>query len=100
MLDSQAAVQFIDKILEEKGVEGLEEQERLQLRNNLLQSLQDRVYAKLLESLSPTQLTHFEHLVDTNQLDKLQHYLTEQGINVAGILAACMGEFRARYLGA
>lgn len=98
MQDSAAAVQFIDKLLEEKGINGVDEEVRLQLRKDLLRRLEDQVNRAIVDSLSPTQLTQFEHLVDANRIDDMQPFLYNSGINVQGIVARCMSEFQASYL--
>lgn len=99
MQNSPAAIQFVDKILEEKGMEGVEEEVRLQLRSDLLERLEDKINHLIIESLSPEQLAKFEHFIDTDQLDQLQPFLEKSGVNVSGIVARCMSEFRANYLG-
>lgn len=98
MQNSPAAVQFIDKLLEQKGIEGVEEEVRLQLRSDLLQRLEDKVNRAIVESLSPEQLVKFEHLIDTNKIDDIQPFLYNSGVNVHGIIARCMAEFQASYL--
>jgi hypothetical protein len=98
MQDSPAAVQFIDKLLQEKGVEGVDEEVRLQLRNDLLRRLEDQVNRAIVDSLSPEQLAKFEHLIDAKQIDEIQPFLYNSGVNVQGIVARCMSEFHASYL--
>lgn len=98
MQDSAAAVQFIDKLLEEKGINGVDEEVRLQLRKDLLRRLEDQVNRAIVDSLSPAQLTQFEHLVDANRIDEIQSFLYNSGINVQGTVARCMSEFQASYL--
>lgn len=98
MQDSPAAIQFIDKLLEQKGVEGVEEEVRLQLRQDLLKRLEDKVNRAIVESLSQEQLVKFEHLLDTNKIDEIQPFLYNSGVNVHGIITRCMTEFQASYL--
>lgn len=99
MQDSPAATQFIDKLIEQKGLQKLDEEVRVQLRNDLLQRLEDNFNRKLLEALGPDQLGRFESLVDTKQFDKLQSFLYNEHINVQGIMAKVMVDFQAMYLG-
>jgi hypothetical protein len=96
--DSQAAIQFVDKIIEEKGLQGVDEEIRLQLRNDILRRLEDRINHLIVESLNPEQLAKFEHLIDTNQIDKLQEFLHNQGVNVHGVVARAMNDLRQSYL--
>lgn len=96
--DSPAAIQFVDKLIEEKGLHGLDEEIRLQLRKDLLRRLEDKLSRAIVESLNPDQLSKFEHLIDTNQVDKLQDFLHNQGISIHKIIARVMSEFHASYL--
>lgn len=98
MHDSQAATQFVDKILEEKGIEGVEEEVRVQLRKDLVRRLEDKINRTIIESLSSKQLAQFEHLIDINQIDKIQEFLYNNGVNIQGIVARCMSDLRASYL--
>jgi hypothetical protein len=98
MQQSPAAIQFIDKLLEQKGIEGVDEEIKQQLRRDLLGRLENKINRAIIEALSSEQLAKFEHLIDTNQIDKLQGFLVEQGVNVNGIVARCMSEFQASYL--
>lgn len=96
--DSQAAIQFVDKLIEEKGMHGLDEEIRLQLRNDLLRRLEDRISRNLVSVLTPEQMVQFEHLIDTNQIDKISDFLYNQGINIHEVVARSMSEFQASYL--
>lgn len=98
--DSPAAVQFVDKLIATKGFAdgGVTEEIRLQLRDDLLTELSDRINRAIVESLNPEQVTKLEHLLDTNKIDKIQPFLHNQGINVQGLVARVMSEFQASYL--
>lgn len=97
--DSPSAVQFIDKLIESKGFgEGIDEELHAQLRNDLLNELGDRINRAIVESLSPEQVIKMEHLIDTNQIDKIQSFLHNEGINTQALVARVMSEFQASYL--
>jgi hypothetical protein len=66
----------------------------------LLESLEEVVNRAILNSLSAPQLAQFERLVDADQMDQLPSFLQRQGVNAQAIVAKCMIDFRARYLGA
>jgi hypothetical protein len=99
MQNSPAAIQFIDTILEEKGMEGVDEDVRLQLRDDLLGRLDDQVNRSVINALPQEQLAKFEHLIDSDQLDQLQPFLEKNGVNMQAIVARVMADFRAMYLG-
>ena len=97
--DSPSAVQFVDKLIDTKGFgDSLDEEIRLQLRDDLLNELSDRINRAIVESLSPEQVIKMEHLLDTNQIDKIQSFLHNEGINTQALVARVMSEFQASYL--
>lgn len=99
MQQSDAATKFIDKVLEQKGTEGLDADVIAQLRNDLLDRL-DRITNKaIINSLSPEQQIKLEHLIDTNQIDKIHVYVESVGVNVQGIVARSMAQLQKDYLG-
>jgi len=97
---SPAMMQFIDTVLHEKGIEGVEEDIVAQLRVDLAERLQSTINRAIVESLSAEQQKQFEHLIDTGKLNSLQSFLQEQGVDVNAIVARCMLQFRKNYLGA
>ncbi len=98
--DSQAANQFIDKIIEEKNLQDLDAEVHKQLHNDLMRRLEDRINHAIINSLNNKQATQLEHLIDTQQIDKIQSFLKKEGINVNGIIAGTMSKFYSDYLGA
>ena len=96
--DSPAAAQFIDALIQEKGLEGLDPDVKKQLHADLLRRLEDRINRAIIEALNPHQVQQLEHLIDTNQIDKIQDFLYKQGVNVNGVIAKVMTEFHASYL--
>lgn len=97
--DSPSAVQFVDKLIATKGFgDNVDEEIRLQLRQDLLNELSDRLNRAIVESLSPEQVVKLEHILDTNQIDKIQDFLYKEGINVQVLVARVMSEFQASYL--
>jgi hypothetical protein len=96
--DSQAATQFVDRLIEEKGLQGLDAEIREQLRKDLLRRLEDRINRAVVDALNAQQVAQLEHIIDTNQVDKIQDFLYKQGVNVNGLIAKVMTEFHASYL--
>src|SRR5512137_2284005 len=96
--DSQAAKQFIDKIIEEKGFNELDQEVREQLHKDLLRRLEDRITAAIIAALNNQQVTQLEQIIDAQQIDKIQPFLHNEGINVNGIIASAMSEFHSNYL--
>lgn len=98
---SQAAQRFIDTLIDAKlnGTE-IEPEVRETLHKNLMVRLEDKIIGAILALLDEHQQLELEHLVDSHQADKIEPYLTKQGIDLNQILAGVMTEFQASYLGA
>lgn len=101
MLDgSKAAAEFIDNLINAKlkGTE-IEPAVRQTLHRNLTERLEDQIIRDILVLLDEHQQRELEHLVDSNQIDKIESYLTDHGVNLNQVLAATMIDFQASYLG-
>ena len=96
--DSQAAILFIDKIIEAKGLNDLDEEIRLQLQADLLRQLEEIISRNVINGLPKEKLQVFMHVLETNNIDKIQDFLYKEGINIHEVLARSMGEFQAKYL--
>jgi hypothetical protein len=98
MQESEAARAFVSKLVEQKFPNGLDDEVKQQLINDLLQRLEDQLNRLIINSLNDTQLAKMEHLIDTDQVDKMQDFLYKEGINVQSLVARVMAEFQASYL--
>lgn len=99
--DSQAAAQFIDRLIDAKlaGTE-IEPDVRETLHKNLRERLEGHIVRAIVSLLTEQEQREMEHLVDTNQSHKIEEYLTKHGVNLNQVLAGTMAEFQASYLGA
>lgn len=97
---SEAAAKFVDTLIDAKlnGAE-IEPDVRETLHRNLLSRLEAHITAAVIEQLTDQQQAEVEHLIDTNQVAKIDSYLTDQGIDLNRLLAGTMTEFQALYLG-
>lgn len=98
MQDSTAARAFVEKLVEHKFPHGLEDEVKQQLVDDLLVRLEDQLNREMLNSLNDEQTLKLEHLIDTNQIDKIQDFLYKEGVNVQSLVAKVMAEFQAGYL--
>jgi hypothetical protein len=98
---SEAAAKFIDTLIDAKlnGTE-LDPDVRATLQKDLLARLEDQIIRSILDLLTEQQQMELEHLVDSNQIGKIESYLAERGIDLNRLLAGVMTEFQASYLGA
>jgi hypothetical protein len=98
MQDSNAARAFVGKLVEHKFPQGLDDDVAQQLISDLLVRLEDQLNREMLNSLNDEQTVKLEHLIDTNQIDKIQDFLYKEGVNVQALVAKVMAEFQASYL--
>jgi hypothetical protein len=98
---SEAAAKFINTLIDAKlnGTE-LDADVRATLHRDLLTRLEDQIIHAIISLLNTQQQMELEHLVDSNQIDKIEDFLTSRGIDMNRVLAGAMAEFQAAYLGA
>ena len=98
---SEAAAKFIDSIIDAKlqGTE-IEPDVRTTLHANLLSRLESQITHDIIALLNSQEQIELEHLVDSNQSDRSEGYLTSHGVDLNRVIANAMLEFKAAYLGA
>jgi len=98
---SEAAAEFINKVIDAK-LDGtvIDADVRANLQRNLTERLENQIIHAVLALLDEQEQLELEHLIDSNQLDKVEDYLMSHGVNLNQVLAGVMAEFQASYLGA
>ena len=98
---SEAAAKFIDTLINAKlkGTE-IDPEVRATLHRDLLTRLENQIIHDILALLNEQQQMELEHLVDSNQIDKIEAYLTDRGVDLNRVLAGTMTDFQAAYIGA
>lgn len=98
---SEAAAQFIDKLIDSKlaGTQ-IEPEVREMLHKNLRERLENQIIHAVLDLLDDHQQRELEHLIDTNKTHEIEAYLAAHGVDMDRLLAGVMVEFQASYLGA
>lgn len=96
--DNKAAVEFVDGMINEKGLADLDTEVRDELRSGLLERLEDHINRTILNSLSDEQFSQFEQLMEENSVDKINEFLYKEGINVGALVTRAMTEFKGLYL--
>jgi len=98
---SEAATQFIDTLIDSKlqGTE-IEPDVRANLHQNLTERLENKIIHAVIALLDQHQQRELEHLIDSDQTEKIEAYLADNGVNLQQVVAATMAEFQASYLGA
>ncbi len=89
---------FVDKLIAEKGLEGLDPEVLDEVRTDLLSRVEDRINASLLANLPPDKLPEFNALLDEGDAEKIQAFTSSSIPNVNEVVAEALMGFRATYL--
>jgi hypothetical protein len=98
-MQSQELKKFVDTILKEKNLKGVEQNILDKLSDELTSSLETQINRALVDSLTDQQLNDFEKLVDEQNTEKLKTYFNDVGVPVQQIVTQVMTRFRTAYLG-
>ena len=96
---SEEASQFIDKLIEAKGYDDLEDSVKKELHGDLLRLLEEITSRNIVESIPNHKLQTFMHIVDTNNPEKIQKFLNEESIDITEIVTRSMAELQIKFIG-
>ena len=96
---SESLGAFITKLIEEKGLEGLDPDVLVQVRLDLESRLENRINATILANLPEEDLTEFSQLIDTADEAKIQAYMKKRIPDLDNVIAVELLGFRQTYLG-
>lgn len=89
---------FAEKLLEERGVDGLDLETREQMKKDLTSRLEDRVNAGLIQKLAPQYLEEAERLIDEGNAEQVQKFFQGHIADIAEVIATELMMFRQEYL--
>jgi broad-specificity NMP kinase len=92
--------EFVDRLVEEKKLpENLEKEVIDQIKSDLLNSVEDRVNAIIINNLSDSKLEEFNKMLDTNISDEeMQKFCSENIPNLSELIATELIVFKQSYL--
>lgn len=90
---------FVNKILEEKGVLEMEKEVVDQMRKDLTDRLETRINASILENIPKDKLDEFEALLDSDEDAKIQEFISNNIPDLDALIASTMVSFRNIYFG-
>ena len=91
---------FVENLIKDKGLAGLEPNILDQMKLDLIERVENRVNAVILENMPPTELEKFEQLLDESATDEqIQSFCREKILNLDSVLSTALLEFRTTYLG-
>ena len=91
---------FVEKMIEDKGMGGLEEDLKNEIRMDLKERLIFQINRAIIAALPDDKYEELDKSLDdkTATAESLNQIVAESGVNVAGITQQTMEEFRAVYL--
>lgn len=90
---------FVDRLLEEKGLEGLDTDVLAQVRTDLMSRLEDRVNAAILAHMPEDELPAFSKLLDSGDAAEIQKFCAKHVPDLENVVAAELLGFRETYVG-
>lgn len=99
-INNQASLsQFIDRLIEEKGMTNLDRDVLDQVKKDLLSRLEDRINAVILANIPPENLEFFEKMLDRSDEKEIQSFCQRNIADLDNLVAAELVSFRKTYLG-
>ena len=80
--------ELVDKnIFELLGLKDASEDKKKEIMDNMMQTVQNRVLSRILDSLSDEDLKEFDKLTAENKTEEINKFLNAKGVNLAQISA-------------
>lgn len=94
--------QFIDQLITDKGVSGLTDEVRAELRTDLTQRLMDQIDRAVINALPEEKAIELSEKLDDENFgdDQINDFVRDSGVDVQRISLETMLKFRELYLGA
>ena len=94
--------QFIDQLITDKGVSGLTDEVRAELRKDLLQRLADQIDRAVINALPEDKAIELSEKIDDESFgdDQINEFISNSGVDIQRISLETMVKFRELYLGA
>lgn len=89
---------FVDRLISEKGLEGLDTDVLAEVHADLLSRLEDRINAVLLAKLPPEKAVEFEKVLDAGDEKQVQEFVSATVPNANEVVAEALMTFRQTYL--
>lgn len=91
---------FVDSLIEEKGMSDLDPRMLAEMKNDLLNRIEDRLNMIIIKNMPGVNIAEFEKMMDDNIPDEdLQKYCEEKIPDLTALVAVDLAKFRDVYLG-
>lgn len=89
---------FVDRLIAEKGLEGLDADVLAEVRADLQSRVEDRINAAILAHLPPEKTPEFEKVLDAGDEKHIQEFISTSVPNANEVVAEALMAFRQTYL--
>ena len=98
--DDQAVAAFIEELIEDKGLGGIDEEKKAELRATLDESLTDTINQALLYALPDEKFNELEELANSDDVtsEQVTELIANSGIDVKAVASEAMADFRRAFL--
>ncbi len=91
---------FIESLIEEKGLGDLDSRMLAEMKNDLLNRIEDRLNMIIVQNMPEANIVEFERLMDENAKDEdVQKFCKEKIPDIEALIAVELARFREIYLG-
>lgn len=90
---------FVNQLVAEKGLEGLDDEVLAQVKEDLMSRVEDRVNAAILARMPEDQLPAFEKVLDGGDQKAIQAFCHKHVDDMDNVVAAELLSFRETYVG-
>lgn len=100
MTEEDALDQFVEEILTAKGFQGMDDDSKSYLKDDLKTTFKDVLNRAVIEALPDNQMDGFNALLDDNSKtpDDLHQFIIQSGVDVNKVTLDTMIRFRELYL--
>ena len=92
--------EFVNRLLEEKGVSDLDPEVVEQMKKDLASRVEDHINVALVEQLSPEKLEEFEKILKQSDAQSSQEFLSQNIPDLNQVVGDALLRFRIIYIGA
>lgn len=99
-MDQQSTLdQFVDRLMEEKGLAHLEPNVQAEMREDLLTRVNERLNAEMVAALPEGKAEELNALLDGDDEAAVRNFFMSNVPNAEDVFAKTLMDFRAAYLG-
>jgi hypothetical protein len=95
---SPSIIEFVNRLVEEKNLSIDDTEVLTQIKMDLLDRVEDRINATILEKMPPEKLESFNNLLDQSSEEEIQAFCVENIPNLDEVIAKALVEFKDTYL--